>query len=194
MNLNFLHCLESFEQDECQKRIQSYKILLQKYNSIHNLTQIKNINQNIQDSLEILNFVDFTQAKDIIDIGSGAGFPAVFLSFILNANFHLFEPNAKKAAFLRMVKIECALEHLYIHKEKIQECTNLKADIITSRAFMHTKAVIQLCKNITKQNSIIILWKGSQVYDEIQSLNNYELFERMFGKYCVIKDIHAKRE
>ncbi|MEQ4430288.1 16S rRNA (guanine(527)-N(7))-methyltransferase RsmG, partial [Campylobacter jejuni] len=27
------------------------------------------------------------------DIGSGAGFPAVFLAFLLQSNFHLFEPN-----------------------------------------------------------------------------------------------------
>lgn len=192
MNLNFLPYLESFKQNSCQKRIQRYKILLEKYNRIHNLTQIKNIDENIKDSLKILNFVNFTKATNIVDVGSGAGFPALFLSFVLDSNFHLFEPNAKKAAFLRIVKTECALEHLHIYKEKIQQCKDIKADIITSRALMQVKDFITLCHHITKQDTIIVLWKGSQVDKELQGLNNYKLFERSFGKYCVIGDIHAK--
>lgn len=60
------------------QRVEIYKNLLKKFNQIHNLTQLKNIDENIQDSIEILNFIDLTKAQNIIDIGSGAGFPAIF--------------------------------------------------------------------------------------------------------------------
>lgn len=37
------------------QRVEIYKNLLKKFNQIHNLTQLKNIDENIQDSIEILN-------------------------------------------------------------------------------------------------------------------------------------------
>lgn len=35
------------------QRVEIYKNLLKKFNQIHNLTQLKNIDENIQDSIEI---------------------------------------------------------------------------------------------------------------------------------------------
>lgn len=141
------------------QRVEIYKNLLKKFNQIHNLTQLKNIDENIQDSIEILNFIDLTKAQNIADIGSGAGFPAIFLSFLLDSRFYLFEPNAKKSAFLRSVKIECELKNLHIIKEKVQNHkAEFKADFITSRALMKAKDLIQICRFLSDKNTTFILW------------------------------------
>ncbi|MFK0359179.1 16S rRNA (guanine(527)-N(7))-methyltransferase RsmG, partial [Campylobacter coli] len=156
--------------------------------SIHNLTQLKNIDENIFGSIKILDFCDFSKAKNIADIGSGAGFPAVFLALLLQSNFHLFEPNPKKAAFLRTLKIECELSNLHIYKEKVQECQNtFKADIITSRALMDVKPLLEICKNLKDENTVFILWKGSEVYQELENIKDYEIFENNLRKYCILK-------
>lgn len=70
--------LPHYDENFFLQRVEIYKNLLKKFNQIHNLTQLKNIDENIQDSIEILNFIDLTKAQNIIDIGSGAGFPAIF--------------------------------------------------------------------------------------------------------------------
>ncbi|EOC3264555.1 16S rRNA (guanine(527)-N(7))-methyltransferase RsmG [Campylobacter upsaliensis] len=168
------------------QRVEIYKNLLKKFNQIHNLTQLKNIDENIQDSIEILNFIDLTKAQNIIDIGSGAGFPAIFLSFLLDSRFYLFEPNAKKAAFLRSVKVECELKNLTIFKEKVQNHkAQFKADFITSRALMKAKDLVQICQNLSDENTSFILYKGSEAKKEMQGFKDYQIYENKWRKYCV---------
>ncbi|EOG7170415.1 16S rRNA (guanine(527)-N(7))-methyltransferase RsmG [Campylobacter upsaliensis] len=169
------------------QRVEIYKNLLKKFNQIHNLTQLKNIDENIQDSIEILNFIDLTKAQNIADIGSGAGFPAIFLSFLLDSRFYLFfEPNAKKSAFLRSVKIECELKNLHIIKEKVQNHkAEFKADFITSRALMKAKDLIQICRFLSDENTTFILYKGSEAKKEMQDFKDYQIYENKWRKYCV---------
>ncbi|EAK5116463.1 16S rRNA (guanine(527)-N(7))-methyltransferase RsmG [Campylobacter upsaliensis] len=168
------------------QRVEIYKNLLKKFNQIHNLTQLKNIDENIQDSIEILNFIDLTKAQNIADIGSGAGFPAIFLSFLLDSRFYLFEPNAKKSAFLRSVKVECELKNLHIIKEKVQNHkAEFKADFITSRALMKAKDLIQICRFLSDENTTFILYKGSEAQKEMQGFKDYQIYENKWRKYCV---------
>lgn len=189
--MNFLervNFLETCDIKTFENKVQVYKNLLEKFNHIHNLTRFKNIDENIVDSLKILDFKDLNFAKNIVDVGSGAGFPAVFLAFILKAEFYLFEPNAKKAAFLRAVKIECELENLHIFKQKIEECKpEFKAELITSRALMSIKCLMNLCKKLCYEKSVFILWKGSEVYKELKDFKDYELYENALRKYCILK-------
>lgn len=178
--------LPDYDKKLFEKRVEIYKNLLKKFNQIHNLTHFKNIDENIQDSIEILNFIDLTKAKNIIDIGSGAGFPAIFLSFLLDSRFYLFEPNAKKAAFLRSVKIECELKNLTIFKEKVQNHkAEFKADFITSRALMKAKDLVQICQNLSDENTSFILYKGSEAKKEMQDFKDYQIYENKWRKYCV---------
>lgn len=178
--------LSNYDEKLFEKRVEIYKNLLKKFNQIHNLTQLKNIDENIQDSIEILNFIDFKNAQNIVDVGSGAGFPAIFLSFLLDNNFTLFEPNVKKAAFLRSVKIECGLENLTIFKEKVQNHkAKFKADFITSRALMRAKDLIQICQNLSDENTTFVLYKGSEVQKEMQDFKHYQIYENKWRKYCV---------
>ncbi|HEF3532352.1 TPA: 16S rRNA (guanine(527)-N(7))-methyltransferase RsmG [Campylobacter upsaliensis] len=177
------------------QRVEIYKNLLKKFNQIHNLTQLKNIDENIQDSIEILNFIDLTKAQNIADIGSGAGFPAIFLSFLLDSRFYLFEPNAKKSAFLRSVKIECELKNLHIIKEKVQNHkAEFKADFITSRALMKAKDLIQICRFLSDENTTFILYKGSEVEKEMQDFKHYQIYENKWRKYCVFNSTNSTHE
>ncbi|EJR7631077.1 16S rRNA (guanine(527)-N(7))-methyltransferase RsmG [Campylobacter upsaliensis] len=177
------------------QRVEIYKNLLKKFNQIHNLTQLKNIDENIQDSIEILNFIDLTKAQNIADIGSGAGFPAIFLSFLLDSRFYLFEPNAKKSAFLRSVKVECELKNLHIIKEKVQNHkAEFKADFITSRALMKAKDLIQICRFLSDENTTFILYKGSEAKKEMQDFKDYQIYENKWRKYCVFNSTNSTHE
>ncbi|MEB2812236.1 16S rRNA (guanine(527)-N(7))-methyltransferase RsmG [Campylobacter upsaliensis] len=187
--------LPDYDKKLFEKRVEIYKNLLKKFNQIHNLTHFKNIDENIQDSIEILNFIDLTKAQNIIDIGSGAGFPAIFLSFLLDSRFYLFEPNAKKAAFLRSVKVECELTNLHIIKEKVQNHkAEFKADFITSRALMKAKDLVQICQNLSDENTSFILYKGSEAKKEMQGFKHYQIYENKWRKYCVFNSANFTHE
>ncbi|HEC1566146.1 TPA: 16S rRNA (guanine(527)-N(7))-methyltransferase RsmG [Campylobacter upsaliensis] len=187
--------LSDYDKKLFEKRVEIYKNLLKKFNQIHNLTHFKNIDENIQDSIEILNFIDLTKAQNIADIGSGAGFPAIFLSFLLDSRFYLFEPNAKKSAFLRSVKVECELKNLTIFKEKAQNHkAQFKADFITSRALMKAKDLIQICQNLSDENTIFVLYKGSEAQKEMQGFKDYQIYENKWRKYCVFNFTNSTHE
>ncbi|EAL2830860.1 16S rRNA (guanine(527)-N(7))-methyltransferase RsmG [Campylobacter lari] len=184
--LNFLK--DFTNKDDFFKKITLYKELLEKFNAVHNLTHFENIDENIIDSVKILDFYDLSNKKKIIDIGSGAGFPALFLACILQDNeFFLFEPSAKKASFLRVVKTELNLINVNIIKEKLQNYPPFKVDLITSRALMDVKPLVEISNGFYDKNTLFLLYKGSEVYDELQELKDYQIFNQGFRNYCLLK-------
>ncbi|TQR29546.1 16S rRNA (guanine(527)-N(7))-methyltransferase RsmG [Campylobacter sp. MIT 99-7217] len=192
LNLNFTKDLSEDKFDELCDKIELYKQIFQDFNKVHNLSNFKDLNAQIIDSLKILDFKDFKNARIICDIGSGAGFPAVFLALVLKAEFYLFEPNPKKSAFLRSVKITCKMPNLNIIKEKVQHFkADFKADIITSRALMSILNLLEICKNLENENTKFVLFKGSNLKNELQEasklIKTSEIFEQDLRKYCVLK-------
>ncbi|AJD03653.1 16S rRNA m7G527 methyltransferase [Campylobacter lari CCUG 22395] len=183
-----LNFLQNFNKDDFFKKIILYKNLLKKFNAVHNLTHLENIDDNVIDSIKILDYCDLTDKKKIVDIGSGAGFPAIFLACILQeSEFFLFEPSAKKASFLRVVKTELNLKNINIIKEKIQNYQSFKADLITSRALMDVKPLVEISNGFYDENTLFLLYKGSEVYDELQGMKDYKIFNRGFRNYCLLK-------
>ncbi|WP_223810139.1 MULTISPECIES: 16S rRNA (guanine(527)-N(7))-methyltransferase RsmG [unclassified Campylobacter] len=178
----------SFLDDNFFQKIKLYKDLLNEFNAVHNLTNFKDINKEVKDSIRVLKFKDLNWAKNIIDIGSGAGFPAVFLALILKANFYLFEPNAKKVSFLYNIKIKCDIKNIHIIKEKIQDYkAPFIADIITSRALMSVDNLIKISKNFFNEKSLFVLYKGSNLEKELSNFKEYEIIENGLRKYCFLQ-------
>ncbi len=92
--------LQNYDLKNFEEKVKIYKELLSKFNRIHNLTHLKNIDENIFDSIKILDFYDFSKAKNIADMGSGAGFPAVFSAsvgyeILFNKYFYIYTPPRK---------------------------------------------------------------------------------------------------
>lgn len=159
--------------------VKLYENELNIYNKVHNITRLKDIKAAALDSIEILNFLEFKSGIRVADIGSGAGFPALFLALLKrNCEFYLYEPNYKKAAFLSLVKAKFNLENVCIKPIKVEYEKELKVDLITSRAFAKTSLVVNLCDNLANPNTKFILYKGSFVKDELDCLNVYKLHER----------------
>ncbi|AJC86574.1 16S rRNA (guanine(527)-N(7))-methyltransferase RsmG [Campylobacter sp. RM16704] len=183
-----LNFLQNLNKDDFFKKITLYKELLKKFNAVHNLTHFENIDENIIDSVKILDLYDLNNMKKIIDVGSGAGFPAVFLACILqDSDFFLFEPSAKKTSFLRVIKTELNLINVSIIKEKLQNYPPFKVDLIISRALMDIKPLVEISNGFYDEKTSFLLYKGSGVYDELQGLKDYQIFNQGFRNYCLLK-------
>ncbi|EAH8849520.1 16S rRNA (guanine(527)-N(7))-methyltransferase RsmG [Campylobacter lari] len=184
-----LNFIQNFvKKDDFFQKITLYKELLKKFNSVHNLTHLENIDDNIIDSIKILDYCDLTDKKKIVDVGSGAGFPAIFLACILeNSIFFLFEPSVKKASFLRVIKTELNLINVNIIKEKLQNHPSFKVDLITSRALMDIKPLIEISNGFYDEKTSFLLYKGSEVYDELEGMKDYKIVNCGFRNYCLLK-------
>lgn len=159
-----------------QKLIDEFIQYLESWNRVHKLTNYKSrkdIYRNIEDSLTPLEFLKLEKIESALDIGSGAGFPAIFLALALpNVQFRLCEPLIKKFSFLSFIKVKLKLNNVTIEKIRVQDLESLGFDLITSRAVTDTKTLLKLAKSHIKPQSQILLYKGSS--EEVDE--NFESF------------------
>ncbi|WP_281951421.1 16S rRNA (guanine(527)-N(7))-methyltransferase RsmG [Nitrosophilus kaiyonis] len=162
---------------------------LLEWNKIHNLTGAKTkeeIEKNIIDSLYPLNFLK-KDIKTALDIGTGAGFPGLILAMAMpDTKWFLVEPRNKRAAFLNYIKTILNLKNIQILKKRIEEIKPFKVDLITSRAVMKTKDLLNLVKDFIKEDTTIIFYKGENVENEIKNLK-CKIVEFEKRKYLIIK-------
>lgn len=176
--------------DEKIECFQKYATILLQWNKTHNLSgtqTLQEVYDNIFDSIYPLKFIqDF---KSCIDIGSGAGFPAIPLAICRSeARFVLVEPRLKRASFLKNLIVELGLENIGVQKCLIEDLkVNNEVDLITSRAVMSTSKLIEKAGRFLKKGGYYLFYKGTCLNLEMEVLEN-ECFYRDKRVYFYRKD------
>ena len=183
---NNLHFEDKFYKD-CEVFIK----LLQQWGKVHNLSGRllrSDIEENILDSIFPLNFIN--KYNSFADIGTGAGYPGLILAMALrDVKSYLIEPRIKRVSFLNFVKASLKLENLTVICNRVEEVKDLQVDLITSRAVTNTSLLLDITKNIKKENSSYLFYKGSMLESEIEiaKLNDYKIVNRKDRNYLYIK-------
>ena len=183
---NNLHFDDKFYED-CEVFIK----LLQQWGKVHNLSGRllrSDIEENILDSIFPLNFID--EFNSFADIGTGAGYPGLILAMALrDVKSYLIEPRIKRVSFLNFVKASLKLENLTVICNRVEEVKDLQVDLITSRAVTNTSLLLDITKNIKKENSSYLFYKGSMLESEIEiaKINDYKIVNRKDRNYLYIK-------
>ena len=166
--------------------------LLQQWGKVHNLSgrlSKEDIQENILDSLYPLRFID--KYESFADIGTGAGYPGLILAIAQrDIKSYLIEPRIKRVSFLNFVKATLKLDNLTVLCNRVEDVKNLNVDLITSRAVTNTSLLLDITKNIKKENSSYLFYKGSMLEDEIEiaKLNsNFKVVNRKDRNYLYIK-------
>ena len=183
---NNLHFEDKFYED-CEVFIK----LLQQWGMVHNLSGRllrSDIEENILDSIFPLNFIN--KYNSFTDIGTGAGYPGLILAMALrDVKSYLIEPRIKRVSFLNFVKASLKLENLTVICSRVEEVKDLQVDLITSRAVTNTSLLLDITKNIKKENSSYLFYKGSMLESEIETakINDYKIVNRKDRNYLYIK-------
>jgi len=181
--------------DYFNAKVDDFITLLLKYNQTHNITGAKTreaVTKNVEDSIYPLRFLHVEDFKEAIDVGSGAGFPGLFLALALpHVHFTLFEPIAKKSAFLHLAKTTLNICNVDISTNRVEKITPWSVDLIASRAVTNTKMLITLCKGFISTSSTLLFYKGEMVEEEIKGLEGAEIYQKGKRHYLVLKDIHV---
>jgi len=174
-------------------KFDTYTKLLLEYNKIHRLSGAKNsaeVQINIEDSLYPMQLMDLDEIKEVVDIGTGAGFPGMVLAIAYpDIHFTLVEPLMKRMAFLHLVKSTYGLDNVTIKSDRIENIEAFEADLITSRAVAKTDFLISLAKNFITPKTILLFYKGEGVNDEIDDTMQTEIINRGKRNYLFIKGI-----
>lgn len=168
--------------------IQKYKEHLFKWNKIHNLTGAKDertIDEFIYDSIFPITFLP--KCKNLLDIGTGAGFPGLILAMGLpNTKVTLVEPLAKRASFLQFIKADLGLENVKVVQKRVEEMPSEIFELVTSRAVIDTKMLLELSKNFRDEHSMLLFYKGERVYDEIPGDLAHKVIKTQNRHYLLI--------
>ncbi len=103
----------------------------------------------------------------LLDVGSGAGFPAIPLKICKpSMKFFLLEPNSKKGSFLRQIIRLCGLKQIEVLKDRIDTPSRpfpfTRCDIITSRAMAPLPQLIKWCTPYLAPGGLMVVFLGNR--------------------------------
>lgn len=159
--------------DEQQLQLLYYLQQLLFWNKAYNLTAIKDDQQAlIKHIFDSLSIVPFLPAGDLLDIGTGAGLPAVIIAICQPQRaVTALDSNQKKIRFIKQVGSELGLKNLTPVASRIEAHAGTY-QVITSRAFASLVDFVTHSQSKLADNGIICAMKGVEPVDEIQALQN----------------------
>ena len=175
--------LSNFSNSDKQQiinKLQIFMHLVMSENQKHNLIGKSTIEtiwtRHIIDSLQLIKYCDESVCHNIVDLGSGAGFPAIVLAITMKKNIIMVEKSPVKANFLNSVITNLQLKNAkvlnkVINKQNIQNLLP-KNTYITSRAFKSLGEILELVNN-NKNVKKLVLLKGQNFQQEIDKIPNY---------------------
>jgi len=178
--------------DDFFKNVQKYKEHLFKWNKIHNLTGARDeatLDEFIFDALFPVSFLP--DVKNILDIGTGAGFPGMILALALpNTQVTLVEPLSKRASFLQFIKADLKLKNVTVVKKRVEQMQPDIFELITSRAVTQTKMLLELSSHLRDEKSKLLFYKGEKVFDEVEKSSlmgmNYKVMQTNNRHYLLL--------
>ena len=180
--------------DEQEHKIKTFINLALDFNKTHNIFSREAYDEvyenDILDCKPLIHHIK--KNKNVLDLGSGGGFPGILLSITRPENkISLLESNNKKCYFLKKITHELNLKNTKIINKTITKKNELgKFDIITSRAFATIKKTIDLTKTNAHQNTKYLLLKGkvSNIKKELKDID-----KNMFRYEIINQDTTKER-
>lgn len=174
-NLNNIQLLE-----EDKESLYKYMELLLEWNEKINLTAITEENEIILkhfiDSAIINKYID--NAKKLVDVGTGAGFPGMVLKIInKDLNIVLLDALNKRINFLNEVVKELDLKNIEAIHGRAEEFGRNKEhreryDIVTSRAVANMNVLLEYMMPLVKVGGKCICMKSKNAEEEIETSKN----------------------
>ena len=175
-----LQCMALKLSDQVIDQLMTYLNLIEKWNRVYNLTAIRERDEMIKlhflDSLSILNHV---HVKNILDVGSGAGFPGIVLAITKpELKVTVMDSVNKKTTFMQQVKSELALTNLDVVNSRVEDYQPITLfEVVTSRAFSNLKNMMSLTQHTLQKEGVWLAMKSKDVKEELEEFekNQYTL-------------------
>jgi len=165
--------------DEQADLLLTYFHLLEEKNKVMNLTAVSDfegvVKTHFADSLSIVRAVDLTKVKNVMDVGSGAGFPGIPIAIAFpKIHVTMLDSLNKRVNFINEVIGELHLENAEAVHARAEEGARQKEfrgryDLVVSRAVSNLSTLAEYCIPYVNQNGIFVSYKSDQAADEIKA-------------------------
>ena len=172
---NLLEQNNIFLNEMQKKQFDLYLFNIQETNKVMNLTSITESEEvyekHFYDSL-LFSFGENLDNKNVLDVGSGAGFPGIPLAIVYpKMKITLLEPIGKRANFLSRIKDELKLENVEVICARCEDFSSShieEYDIVTARAVSKLNILLELACQVIKIGGKFIALKGKIAEEEIE--------------------------
>ncbi|MEP1743300.1 MAG: 16S rRNA (guanine(527)-N(7))-methyltransferase RsmG [Kangiellaceae bacterium] len=154
-----------------QQQIKLLKLLQQllKWNKAYNLTAITDENEalklHILDSLAVAPLIE---QDELIDVGTGPGFPGLPLAILLpNKRFTLLDSNSKKIRFILQIKHELGLDNVEAVHARVEDFSSKQFPAVISRAFASIEDMVELTRHLLAPGGCWLAMKAQYQNEEV---------------------------
>jgi 16S rRNA (guanine527-N7)-methyltransferase len=157
-----------------QDQLMDYLALMFKWNSVYNLTSLRDpvqmVTHHLLDSLAAVPA--FCDAVNVLDVGAGGGLPGIVLAIVRpDMKVSMIDTVHKKTAFLTQVKAELGLANVTVYTMRVEQLqVSDKFDVITSRAFADLSDFVNWSSHLLAEGGRYIALKGVAPRDEQERL------------------------
>ena len=162
-----------FNDNALLEQFYAYLLLLEKWNKVYNLTAVRDIQSmvslHIIDSLSVLPLV---KGQKILDIGTGAGLPAVIWALARpDLDITALDSKNKKIRFITQVVLELKINNVHPICERIEKLNpDCLFDCIVSRAYTDLLCFYQQSQKHLYKKGKILAMKGQFPDIELKKL------------------------
>lgn len=181
--------------DEMILQFQTFYNMLIEKNKVMNLTSITELGEVIEkhflDSVSIIKAYNIESVNDIIDVGTGGGFPGIPLKIVFpHLNITLLDSLNKRIQFLDEVVSELNLENVTTCHGRAEdfgrdELYREKYDLCVSRAVANLSSLSEYCLPFVKVGGHFVSYKSGNSDEEIVSSKG--AIKKLSGKIVKIE-------
>ncbi len=162
---------------ETEDKLELYKKLLLSFNEKFNLIGPATIpiveERHFLDSAQLFSYINIS--SNILDVGTGAGFPGLVLAIMGAKNVTLVDSSHKKCEFLRTVSRETNTP-VVVECCRVEDYKDKGFDEIVSRAVAPVEKIFSLTHHLVSSKTKYLLLKGERGEEELKQAQNKWLF------------------
>ena len=192
--------------EEQKKQFAQLGDLYTEWNAKINVISRKDIEnlyeKHVLHSLTITKLIHFKDDADILDLGTGGGFPGIPLAILFpNVNFTMIDGTKKKITVVQEVANALGLKNVTAQQMRAEEMKKVQFDFVVTRAVATLDKLMLWSRRLIKKENIhalpngLIALKGGNLRDEIKLLPKkdyteiYSISDFVEGEFFETKNI-----
>ena len=192
---------EKYGEERTSMLVEYMDMILEK-NQYINLTSVRDrdeaLQKHIADSLSCDFMEEYEAAENVIDIGTGAGFPGVPLAIVSpDKKFTLVDSLNKRLRIIDELTGELGIKNVTTVHGRAEDVGKSKEhreqyDICVSRAVASLDVLCEWCLPLVKKGGYFVAYKGENVSRETEDAAN--AIKLLGGKIAEIRKVQTEEE